>query len=272
MKDLAAFLSGKLPDIDLDRAALEMAAIEFPSLDPEPSLATLEAIAAELRERLRGAAGGLERVSIANDFLFEHLGFRGNQADYYNPHNSCLNQVLERRSGIPITLSLVYIEVARRVGMPVQGIGLPGHFIVHYDDGRFAAFIDPFHGGRLLTSEDCEALVRERLGADAPVDPSMLAPAGKKQILVRMLYNLRAIYIRNQAFGQALEVLNLLIVANPMSAQERKQRGLVHLHLRKLTAGRVDFEEYLRLSPEASDREEIRQQLETIHRWLGTLN
>src|SRR6185437_13353557 len=144
VRPLAAYLSHESPDIDLDRAALDLAAIEFPGLDPEPSIAALETMAAELCARLAGVPEGAGRVCIANDFLFNRLGFHGNETDYYNPRNSCLNEVLERRTGIPITLSVVYMEVARRAGIPVYGIGLPGHFIVQYDDGRSSLFIDPF--------------------------------------------------------------------------------------------------------------------------------
>ncbi|MGH9665756.1 MAG: SirB1 family protein, partial [Bryobacteraceae bacterium] len=203
VRELAAFLSGETPDIDLDRAALHLAAIEFPGLDPEPSMTALETMAAELRTRLAAVSGGIERVPIANTFLFEHLGFHGNQTDYYDPRNSCLNEVLERRTGIPITLSLVYIELGRRVGLPVFGIGLPGHFIVQYDDGRSARFIDPFHGGRFLTHEDCQALVRDRGLVDLPRQPSLFARSTNRQILVRMLCNLRRVYIRQRSFRQA---------------------------------------------------------------------
>lgn len=269
---LADYLSGGTPEIDLDRAALDLAAIEFPGLDPGPSIAALETIAADLRARLTGISEGLERVSIANDFLFGHLGFHGNETDYYNPRNSCLNEVLDSRAGIPITLSLLYMEVARRAGLPVYGIALPGHFIVQYDDGQSSLFIDPFHGGRVLSREDCLAIVREHVKTGLPEDAALFAHSTKRQILIRMLYNLRGAYLRLHSLGRAVEVLNLLILANPASPEERKERGLIQLHLRKLGAAAIDFHEYLRLSPQAADRGQIKRQLEAIHRFLGTLN
>lgn len=272
MRALSALLSGEVADLDLDRAALQIAEIEYPGLDPEPSLTAFEAIAARLRRRLAHAAAASERVAATNTLLFGELGFRGNEADYYNPQNSCLNEVLEQRTGIPITLSLVYMEVARRVEMPVYGIGLPGHFIVQYDDGESTIFIDPFHCGRLLTREDCLSMVRERVAVDRSEEETLLARFSKKQILVRMLHNLRGVYLRLQAFPQAAQVLSLLIAANPSSPDEHKQRGVVHLHLRKLSAAAADLHEYLCLCPQAADRDEIKRQLEAIHRFLGALN
>ena len=139
----------------------------------------------ESRPGLPRSAGGREFVRVANDYLFGDLGFRGNEIDYNDPRNSCLNYVLDRRTGIPIALSVVYIEVARRLGRPVAGVGLPGHFIVQYDDGEFATYIDPFHSGQLLSQEDCRQLARDRTGSDA--DATALAPVGTRYILVRML-------------------------------------------------------------------------------------
>src|ERR1700677_2040410 len=143
------------PEGRLDVAALEIASIETPDLDPEPFLGVLDRIASGLAARLPASADGREFVRVANDHLFGDLGFRGNEIDYNDPRNSCLNYVLDRRTGIPIALSVVYIEVARRLGRPVSGVGLPGHFIVQYNDGEFESYIDPFHSGKLLSAEEC---------------------------------------------------------------------------------------------------------------------
>src|ERR1700733_11055452 len=138
------------PEGRLDVAALEIASIETPDLDPEPFLGALDRIASEISARLPASCDGREFVRVANGYLFGDLGFHGNEIDYNDPRNSCLNYVLDRRTGIPIALSVVDIEVARRLGKPVSGVGLPGHFIVEYNDGEFATFIDPFHSGKLL--------------------------------------------------------------------------------------------------------------------------
>lgn len=258
--------------VTLDAAALELAAIECPGLDPAPSLAALDQIAAALGVRLTPECGGSGFVQIANNYLFGELAFRGNQAEYDDPRNSCLNQVLERRIGLPITLSVVYIEVARRLKQPVSGIGLPGHFVVRYDDGAFSTYIDPFHGGKLLSEQDCVALAREITGTDPSGDPSALEPVGVRYILVRMLNNLRAAYFKARDFAKAGVVLDVLLEHFPSNPEYYKARGVARLKLRKLSAARDDFRKYLKYAPEAKDRAEVARQLRAIHQSLGRLN
>jgi regulator of sirC expression with transglutaminase-like and TPR domain len=260
------------PGVALDAAALEMAAIEHPGLNPAASLETLDRIASELATRLGAAMDGATFVRIANQYLFEELGFRGNDSEYYDPRNSCLDEVLARRMGIPITLAVVYIEVARRLGRPVFGIGLPGHFLVQYDDGEYSAFIDPFHAGKLLTGEDCRTLAREITGVDIAMEPAALGPVSNRYILVRMLNNLRSAYFKAKQYAKAAAVMDLLVEAFPENADYYKARGVARLHLRELRAAKGDLERYLQYSPEAEDRAEVTKQLEAIHRWLGRLN
>jgi regulator of sirC expression with transglutaminase-like and TPR domain len=258
------------PDGRLDVAALEIASIETPGLDPEPCLAALDRIASGIAERLSAVPDGIEFVRVANQYLFGDLGFRGNEIDYNDPRNSCLNFVLDRRTGIPIALSVVYIEVARRLGQPVAGVGLPGHFIVQYNDGKFATYIDPFHSGQLLTLEDCRRLSRDRTGTDA--DATALAPVGSRYILVRMLNNLRSAYFRGKQFDKMVAVTDLLIEAFPRNPEYYKARGVARLRMRQFRGAQKDLELYLKYSPNAEDREQITQQLGSIHRWLGRLN
>jgi regulator of sirC expression with transglutaminase-like and TPR domain len=262
------------PGVALDIAALEMAAIERPGLDAAPYLETLDRIASELDTRLggHGGADGPRFIRIANQFLFEELGFRGNDTDYYDPSNSCLDVVLDRRTGIPISLSVIYIEVARRLAKPVWGIGLPGHFVVQYSDLEYSTYLDPFHGGKLLTEDDCTKLAREITGVDPTSEPSTLAPVGTRYILVRMLNNLRSAYFRVKQYGKAATVMDLLVEAFPDNADYYKTRGVARLHLREFVAAKRDLEKYLKLSPKAEDKAEITRQLEAIHRWLGRLN
>ncbi len=258
--------------VTLDAAALELARIEYPKLDPAPWLAELDQIAAELGVRLGEESGGSRFVQIANDYLFGELEFRGNQTQYDDPRNSCLNQVLERRIGLPITLSVVYIEVARRLNRPVFGVGLPGHFVVRYDDGVFSTYIDPFHGGKLLGEQDCATLAREITGTELSGDPSALEPVSVRYILVRMLNNLRAAYFRAREFAKAGVVLDLLLEHFPSNPEYYKARGVARLRLRKLGAARDDFRKYLKYSPQAQDRAEVTRQIQAIHQSLGRLN
>jgi regulator of sirC expression with transglutaminase-like and TPR domain len=269
METLRAAIGGAA-DIRLDVGALEIALIETPDLDPAPYLAILDRLAAEVASRVPASADGRTFVRITNDYLFGDLGFCSNQIDYNDPHNSCLDYVLDRRIGIPITLSVVYIELARRLRQPVTGVGLPGHFIVQYDDGDFSTYIDPFHSGRLLSVEDCRQLARERTGADP--DAQALAPVGARYILVRMLNNLRSSYHRAQQFGKMIAVVDMLIEAFPHNAEYYKSRGVARLNQRQFRGAREDLELYLKYAPSAQDRAQITQQLESIHRWLGRLN
>jgi regulator of sirC expression with transglutaminase-like and TPR domain len=258
------------PEGRLDVAALEIARIETPDLDPAPFLAILDRIASEIAARVPASADGREFVRVTNDYLFGDLGFRGNEADYNDPRNSCLNYVLDRRTGIPITLSVVYVELARRLGRPVTGVGLPGHFIVQYDDADFSVYIDPFHSGRLLSAEDCLQLARDRTGENA--DVTALAPVGARYIVVRMLNNLRSSYFRGKQFGKMVAVTDLLIEAFPENAEYYKARGVARLRMRQFRGAHEDLELYLQYSPDAQDRAQVTAQLGAIHRWLGRLN
>jgi regulator of sirC expression with transglutaminase-like and TPR domain len=258
------------PEARLDLAALELATIETPDLDPQPYLAILDRIASGIASRLPSPAAGREFVAAANRYLFDEVGFRDNEIDYNDPRNSCLNYVLDRRTGLPITLSVVYIEVARRLGQPVSGIGLPGHFIVEFNDGEFATYIDPFHEGRLLTTDDCRQLARERTGSDA--DAIALAPVGTRYILVRMLNNMRSAYFRGKQFEKMVAVTDLLLEGFPENAGYYKARGFARLRMRQFRGAQSDLEMYLKYAPDAEDRPQITEQLGAIHRWMGRLN
>ena len=269
---LIELIAGRDVSMPLDRAALEVARIEFPELDAGAFLTLLDSHAAELGARLGGAGDGPAYVTEANRYLFEELGFHGNTNDYYDPRNSCLNEVLTARTGIPITLSLVYIEIARRLGRPVQGIGLPGHFIVRYDDGLYSVFLDPFHGGRRLERDECFALAREASNVELEPNPKWLAPAGKRDMLLRMLRNLGAAYTARGLTAKAIDVLSLLIRVNPDSADEYRQRGILEVHAGRLTAAKQDLARYLELAPTAEERERARQDVQKIQHWLASMN
>lgn len=272
MQHLLDLLTGRSDEPALDRAALEIARIEYPGLDIEPFMGHLDSYAVELSERLAGRSGGAEYVAGANQYLFGELGFTGNTGNYYDPRNSCLNEVLTSRTGIPITLAVVYLEIGRRLAQPVSGIGLPGHFLVQYRDADFETFIDVFNGGRLLTTTECFDLARQSSGVPLGDDPRMLAPVGKRQIAIRMLHNLSNVYLNRRAFAKALQSLNLLVAADPNSAEEYKQRGGVYARMRKPSAARGDLETYLRLAPQAADRAEIEKRLKSLRSYQAGLN
>jgi regulator of sirC expression with transglutaminase-like and TPR domain len=272
VKELIRLLSARTEDVPLDVAALQLASIEFPALDVAPYLAELDRHAAVIASRMDSSSTGSDYVATANDYLFEDLGLAGNTDDYYNPHNSCLNQVLDLRTGIPITLSVVYMEVARRLGRHVYGIGLPGHFVVQYADARYSAYIDVFDGGRLLTADGCRNLSKRVSGVDIYQTPSLLQPVSPRQILLRMLNNLRAIYFQRRAYHKALAVLDLLIIATPGSPEEYRQRGVLRGEVEQFGGARQDFETYLRLAPDSEDRAEVERQLVRLQSRQASLN
>jgi regulator of sirC expression with transglutaminase-like and TPR domain len=272
MDALLAALADEHSCVPLDLAALEIAELDYPNLDHEPSLQLLDRIAANVAGRMEIDAGGAQFVEAANHVLFEVCKFRANEGDYHDPRNSFLNDVLTHRAGIPISLSVVYIEVARRLARPVCGVGLPGHFLVRYDDAGFAAFIDPYHGGQLLTAADCHELARSLTGADTTADPTALSPVSTRYILVRMLNNLKGIYVHRERWEKLLQVLNLLLHALPDNADEHRTRGITHLHLHRYREARADLTRYLDLSPRAEDRETVSEELKKIHRLLASLN
>ena len=200
---ISAICSKKiLPKGRLDHAALELAAIDTPGLEPEPWLDRLNELASQLGDRLRNFNDGRDFVETAQRYLFGELGFHGNEDDFFDPRNSCLDQVLERRVGIPITLSVMYMEIARRLAMPVFGISLPRHFVIQFDDGNYSTYIDPFNGGRPITAQECFALAGAKVA-----DPALLRRASKKEIAIRMLQNLRGVYLRRNDWARAVDTL-----------------------------------------------------------------
>ena len=272
MRRLLDALRDDRSEVALDVAALEISAIEFPGLDLEAASFRLDNLAEQINAQLSPDASGLDFIKVANQLLFDVLQFRGNEEDYYDPRNSCLNSVLMRRLGIPISLSLVYMEVARRLSRPVYGIGLPGHFIVSYEDSQSRYWIDPFNRGRILSFADCSALAKQTAGVDLRSNPAVLAPVSKRQILVRILSNLKAIYLRGEAFDKARQVLDILIDAMPDYAEEYRHRGLVHLRQLNHRAAKSDLETYLKLEPNSPERDQVQKQLVLIERWKAGMN
>jgi regulator of sirC expression with transglutaminase-like and TPR domain len=261
-------LLGKRPSrIELDRAALEIARIEYPELDADACINELDRYALEIADRARDLSDGRNFIETANEYLFGVLGFKGNEEDYYHPDNSCLNRVLETRRGIPITLSLIYIEIARRLSKPVAGVGLPGHFLIRYDDEKYSALIDPFHGGAIIDVAQCC-----RLAQVDSLDERMLEPVDRRHIALRIINNLRGIYFARRETGKALQVLDLLIEADPTSADEHKQRGVALVQEHRMHEGAKAFRRYLELSPEAPDRDRIEEQIQSIAFWLASRN
>lgn len=258
-------------EIDLARAALLIAKTEYPDLNLERYLYRLNQLAAEAR------AGGAEldplrRLHRLREFLFEEAGFRGNAEEYFDPRNSFLNDVLDRKLGIPITLSLVLMEVGHRLGLDLQGIGLPAHFIVGIQIDGCQILLDPFHGGTLLTAEGAQELVSRVLGRRVTLQEEHFAPVTKRQFLARMLTNLKAIYWRTGSWAKVLPVVDRLLALEPDAPGEIRDRGVVLANLGELLRGIADLERYLSQHPGAPDAETVRTHLKRARQTLSTLN
>ncbi|MEW6323070.1 MAG: transglutaminase-like domain-containing protein [Acidobacteriota bacterium] len=262
------------PGPDLAAPAFLIARLEYPHLDPGPYLDALERMGAEALARVAKEAGAHaplgERVDAVNRYLFGELGFAGNRERYDDPRNSCLNEVLDRRTGIPITLALVYIEIARAAGLRAEGINFPGHFLVrvlpdlHTDDPGRGFIIDAFHGGAILNEDDCRALLRRHMGEDATLEPHLLGRATRRQILVRMLLNLKRLYVRWRSFPQARAVSDILLTLAPSSTTELRDRGLLAYHMNDFSAALRDLERYLRLARLTDIDEEQKRENEQV--------
>src|SRR5262245_1553578 len=214
--------------VDLAEVALLLAQEEYRDVDVPGYLSELTALAYDLKPQLRGPLAA--RVNALGRFLFHELGFHGNVQDYYDPRNSYFNQVLDRRVGIPITLSLVAMTIGLRAGLTVMGIGLPGHFIACAVDDEQEVFFDPFHGGRLLTPSLCEALVEQVTGARFAATREALAPPSPHSIVVRILSNLKAIYLRMGDFPRAARILHRLCQLLPDEPCEHRDLGAALLY------------------------------------------
>jgi regulator of sirC expression with transglutaminase-like and TPR domain len=261
--------------IDVTTGAALIARDAYASLDLDRLDARFDALAAPLIARGVASRAPEEQVQLVSAHLYEDLGFRGNEQDYYDPKNSLLPDVLDRRLGIPITLALVYCEVARRAGVRARGVSFPGHFLVRVDavgheDAPLA--VDPFFGGRRLDEPGLQKLLERASPSQKLVVEEHLAPASPKTMLVRMLINLKWIYATRGDFARALLALDRIICLTPDSVPALRERGLLAVRLGAVEAARADLSRLLELVPQAPDASTIRKQLEELHAKVAVLN
>ncbi|HMZ27123.1 MAG TPA: transglutaminase-like domain-containing protein [Elusimicrobiota bacterium] len=255
--------------VDLAEAALLVAGDEYPGLDPRPYLDRLDGFSDRVAARLRGGPDPVAAIAALNAVLFEEERFGPNQKDYYDPRNSFLNEVLDRRMGIPITLSLLYIDVARRAGLSAAGVGLPGHFVAALLSPGRVHYIDAFDGGRLLTEEECAEKVANVFGGKMALTPDHLRPIGPRAILVRLLTNLKNIYVESRSYAKAHAVIDKLAMLRPEAWTEVRDRGLVLYQMRRYRPALRDLESYLTHAPDASDRPDVAKLKDLIARRLN---
>jgi regulator of sirC expression with transglutaminase-like and TPR domain len=258
------------PEIDLARGALCIARIEHPDLIVEHAVKQLDELA--LRSGAAGLGDELRILHRLREFLFAEEGFRGNADDYYDPRNSCLNDVLDRRLGIPITLALVTMEVGARVGLSIQGIGLPGHFVVGARVGADSVLLDPFSGGAVLTLDGAHKVVARAVGRSVKLTDESFLPCSRRQILARMLNNLKAVYVSRREWPKALETIECLLAVDADCAAHVRDRGSVLVKLGQFHRGVADWDRYLRENAAGPDAEAVRQQLRRVREGLAALN
>ena len=271
-------VSGPDEDIDLAKAALYISGEEYLELDVVHYLDLLDSLV-EGATQHTGQGGALDgrrdlraTAHQLSEYLFVHQGFRGNEEGYYDPRNSYLNQVLDRRIGIPITLSLVYIEVARRLGIVFEGIGLPGHFVIRTGPPDEELYVDPFHGGQLLSRRDCERTVQDLFHGRVEFREDHLRAYTKKELLARILTNLKHNYFGTNDHLRALSCAELISAVDPLLVSNLKEMGWIHYNLKQYRMAINKLETYLKAAPQAEDAEEVRKQIQAIWSTLSTLN
>jgi regulator of sirC expression with transglutaminase-like and TPR domain len=253
-------------EIELGRAALILASLEYAGLDIDHYLNILDDLARQAASSMAGLDEPAAIVGALAWALHRQHGFSGNVDDYYDPRNSYLNDVLERKVGIPISLSAIYLEVGQRVGLPLEGVGMPGHFLVRYRHPTAPVIFDPFAGGAIVSDAECLARLEQLYGPAARLTPSMLAPVGPRTILYRMLTNLKQIYVSREDWPRAVRTVDALLVVDPGATREYRDRGMLCFRSGDLRRARADFDHYLTMAAEVADAGAIRQQIGLIER------
>jgi regulator of sirC expression with transglutaminase-like and TPR domain len=248
----------------LDRAALTIGMEEYPELEVESYLRRLDTLAARTEVLLGDERSPTEVLDSLNEVLFAREGLRGNDENYYDPRNSYLNEVLDRKQGIPITLSVIYMEVARRIGFHMEGVGFPGHFFVKFVGAEREIMIDPFNQGRTLTMKHCQELLDRVYGGSVNVQPAFLQSMEKKAIVSRMLFNLKGIYYQREEYPKALAVVERILVLNPGIPSEIRDRGLLYMQTSLFAKALADLEYYLSHSTAPEDAGYVEGHVKTL--------
>ena len=250
--------------INLERAALYIAQEKYPDLDVDEYLNALDTMADDIREQLSIESYPLKILKTINHYLYGNLGFAGNTENYYDPRNSFLNDVIDRRTGIPITLSLVYLAIAQRLDFPMVGIGMPGHFLIRPIQEDMDIFVDAFSQGEILFPQDCQDRLNQMSGQSVEMQPQFLAAVTSRQFLARMLTNLKATYLDRGEMEKVLAAIERILLLFPNAAFELRDRGILYFRMNRWIEARQDLEAYLDALPMADDRNTIRKLLNRI--------
>jgi len=280
LQPFAELISREDARIDLSRACLLIAQDAYPDLDVERYIGEIERMATRLRARLAPTAAGEDRVVALNQLLYEELGYWGNTEDYYDPRNSYLNEVIDRRTGMPITMSILYMDLGRRIGLPVEGVSFPGHFLVRVRLRGGMLVLDPFSGGAPQSEDELRSRVKRVIpdgvaddlpASELPLD-QFLEPATNRQILARVLRNLKGIYRKANKPERMLDVLNRMLLVTPDASAELRDRGYVYQRLECYRAAFKDLTDYAEREPDAPDLDEVRSKLMELSALCARLN
>ncbi len=252
--------------IDLAKAALCYAQAEYPNLNIAKYLSILDAIASKIESQLIAERYPLKVIKSINDHLFDRLEFCGNQHDYYDPDNSFLNQVIDRKVGIPISLAVIYLAIAQRLNFPMVGIGMPGHFLIRPEFEASEIFIDVFNQGEILFKHDCQMKLDQIYQQQVKLDPSWLMPVTNKQILARMLNNLKFIYLHRRELDKALSIMSAILKILPQNVAEIRDRGLLYYQVNRWEEAIIDLQYFLKIAPDSDDAPMIEMLLKKMNR------
>lgn len=267
--ELAALDEENFP---LDRAALVLAMEEYPEIDILTYLRKLDTLAARAEVLIGIDRSPVNVIESMNAVLFVQEGLRGNAEDYYDPRNSYLNEVLDRRMGIPISLSVIYLEIARRINFPIRGVGFPGHFLVKHSAGGRNIVIDPFNLGRILTNNECQELLDKVYNGAVQMNSTLLLPMEKKAIITRMLYNLKGIYTQKEHHQKAISVIDKILMLNPAAPSELRDRGLLYMQTSFFAKALADLEYYLSSATAPDDRPNVENHVKLLRSIVSSNN
>jgi regulator of sirC expression with transglutaminase-like and TPR domain len=258
--------------LELARVALLVAAESDLEVDIDGELRQLDGWAEELKSRVTPDQNNLQKLARLRSFVFDDLGFRGDRRDYYSPSNSLLHQVMKRRRGIPLTLSIVFMELGWRIGIPFEGVAFPGHFLVRLPGEPRDLLLDPYKRGMMVHEEDCRQMLLESTGGRLSYDPALTASVGKRDIVARLLHNLKGAYLRAGDDAQALAAVERLLVLQPDDPEEIRDRGLLLFRMQKYGLALDSLNAYLAAAAGAQDRQTIEAHVRTLRELLATLN
>lgn len=252
-------------NINLAKASLYYAQAEYPNLEIHQYLSIIEQMAQEIASNLPQERYPLQVIKTINNYLFNTLKFQGDRDNYYNPENSYLNRVIERRKGIPITLAVIYLEIAKRLNFPMVGIGMPGHFLIRPDFEDAGIFVDVFNQGEILFTQDCEAKLSELYQQTVKLERHFLKPVNNHQILARMLNNLKQIYLHERQLDKVLAIVEGILILFPQNPYEIRDRGLLYYEMAQWQEATKDLQFYLQIVPDAEDSPMVQMLLKKIN-------